>query len=367
MLLYYAEDEKIECRYYWKHGIIFMTKEAEKEKAIRVLIKGLYPEKDQHDGVLLIGVEDKGQKARDLQKEIFRKMLELLHERKETRHGPASISAGMDKMMDSERKTDPPTFAQLTKDLDIPVLVSYDGENYVEYDTIKNTTEPKVKAIPNKIKDAEDNTKMNAHQNETKPDAKPANKSDVWLITQNFAAILDQPPAKAKKVFLSYSHQNTAWLTRLRTHIAGLRRDKKIETWDDKEILPGDLWDATIKKQLNEADVYILLLSADFIASEYIWNEELKAALQHYEKRKATVIPVLFEPLDLGGIPGITPIEENNGSERIVKGFKIGDFEIIPKTEKEQQLKPVSLWQNQEEALAKVAERIRKAIEGKKD
>jgi internalin A len=144
------------------------------------------------------------------------------------------------------------------------------------------------------------------------------------LITKNFSPLLPFSPPKTKKVFLSYSHQNVFWLNRLRTHLAGLRRAKQIESWDDKEILPGQLWDYQIKKKLEEADIFILLLSADFIASDYIWNNELSVAIQRFRDKNATVIPILFEPLDLAGIPSIFPIND-------FKAFRIGDFEIIPK------------------------------------
>jgi hypothetical protein len=63
---------------------------------------------------------------------------------------------------------------------------------------------------------------------------------------------------------------------------------------------------------------------------------------------------VLLEPLDLGGLPNVT----SNPDE---KSYRIGDFEIIPKDAGERLL-AVSLWQNQEEALAKVAESIRQAV-----
>lgn len=244
---------------------------------------------------------------------------------------------------------------QLTEDLDVPLFVSYDGENYVAYNDIKNTKEPKVKADPAERKKPQPKQTTEGGEETAQESAVP--KTDVWLITQKFEAILDDKPTRAKKVFLSYSHQNTAWLTRLRIHLAGLRRDKVIETWDDKEILPGDQWDNAIKKQLEEADVYIMLLSADFVASEYIWKEELQSAMHNYNQRNAIIIPVLFEPVDLSGLPSISTSPDG-------KELKIGTFEILPKN-KDERLQAVSLWQNGEEALAKVAERIREAIKDK--
>jgi Leucine-rich repeat (LRR) protein/GTPase SAR1 family protein len=331
LLLHYAADANTECRYYWKHGIMFMTKAADERNRLRVLIKGLYPNENEHEGVLLIGVENNDEQSQTLKKEIFNTLLALLQRPSTTKRHSKIPSTNNEKFVSANESIMgvPSTSENSDKNSTLDLHVSYDGENYVDYKTLverARTNEPKVESL-----------------------------NRVWLNMQSFAPILPVPPARVKKVFLSYSHQNTQWLARLRTHLTGLRRSKEIETWDDKEILPGDLWDAAIKKRLAEADVFILLLSADFIASEYIWNEELKTAFDSYKKKGAVIIPVYLEPFDLGGIPGIAVTEDG-------RELKIGNFEIIPKNQDQQRLVAVSLWQNQEEALAEIARRIREAI-----
>lgn len=314
LLLHFASEKETDCRYFWKHGIMFVN------DGLRVLIKGLYPKWLQQEGIILFGVEYDSAKREVLQKKIFNKVLQLLAAKSISGVPPTGsdqMSAGSDPKSSDLKMSRPAVDFQ----------VSYDGENFISYCyLLDNSDEPKVKA----------------------------ENSNSWLITHNFAAILPTLPQKAKRVFLSYSHQNTKWLVRLRSHLSVIRRAKLIESWDDKEILVGDLWDSNIKKSLEEADIYILLLSADFIASEYIWNEELKVAFRRIKEGKAILIPVYFEPLDLGGI---SDISEPTGKP----SNKIIDFEIIPK--KDGQLLAVSLWQNQEEALADVAERIREAIQ----
>lgn len=181
------------------------------------------------------------------------------------------------------------------------------------------------------------------------------------VLIREFEALLDRPPRHAKRVFVSYSHRNTHWLGRLRAHLSGLRRSNEIETWTDQEILPGDLWDKKIKDALAEADVFILLLSADFIDSNYIWDIELKTAIERFKKDQKMVITILVEPLDIGGLPGVTEDTDSTGK---VKNLKIQDFEIVPK-DNNGYLKAVSLWENHEEALATVAQRIRAAIVNK--
>jgi len=323
LLLHFASDEHTKCRYFWKHGIMFM-KHYEDHHHLRVLIKGLYPNENEVEGVLLIGVEKDFHYQHDLQREVFTRCLDILNKRNDPMPDVSFAFSNVNRIVSNiNTSSSEANYESLVAD----VQVSYDGTNYVNYqELVRNAGEAKIKAGNN----------------------------NVWLITQNFAALLPTPPPKAKRVFLSYSHQNTVWLGRLRTHLAGLRRAKEIETWDDKEILPGDLWDATIKKKLEEADVFILLLSADFIASDYIWNEELTAAFENFRRKNAMVIPILLEPLDLGGIPNICQTHDSHS-------FKISDFEIVPKNA-DGRLQPISLWQNQEEALAKVAEKIRSTI-----
>ncbi len=301
LLLHFASEEFTECRYFWKHGIMFVN------EGLRVLIKGLYPDTIHHEGIILLGVEQDKAKRDMLVKKIFDEVLRLVS----AKPGVSNSSS--------------PASSLQTPAVDIKV--SYDGVNYISYQSLlESANEPKLRA----------------------------SNSNTWLITHHFAAIMPSPPQKAKRVFLSYSHQNTKWLVRLRSHLAGIRRAKMIEAWDDKEILPGDHWDTLIRTNLEEADVFILLLSADFIASEYIWNEELRAAFRKLKERNAVLIPILFEPLDLGGLPEITDPEAGYS-------YKISDFEIIPKNTGGQ-LQAVSLWPNQEEALALVAESIRMAI-----
>lgn len=317
------------------------------KNGLRVLIKGLYPSEDEREGTLLIGVEKKDDHQQAaLQKEIFLTCLRLLRgenkddDKTDSSTGPRG--KGKVKRTDLSPEPDMPggglsdresAFAHApesdyTHPLGKRLLVSHDGERFVAYDAL-------VRAAKN------DEARLFL-SNDPKP-----------LPVRPFTPMLPKEPSRAKRVFLSYSHQNTPWLGRLRTHLAGLRRAKEIEDWSDQEILPGDLWDTAIKEKLAAADVFILLLSADFIASEYIWNHELKEVFNPSKNRE--VIPVLIEPFALSAIPEVPDVE--GGSPR-----KITDFEIVPKDD-DQRLRAVSLWTNTEEALARVAERIREAVQ----
>ncbi|HNL39238.1 MAG TPA: toll/interleukin-1 receptor domain-containing protein, partial [Saprospiraceae bacterium] len=85
--------------------------------------------------------------------------------------------------------------------------------------------------------------------------------------------------------------------------LAGLRRSGKVEPWNDHDIRPGEEWDHAIKKNLADAEVIILLVSADFINTDYIWEVEIKAAMERHERGEAVVIPVFVKPCDWQGMP----------------------------------------------------------------
>ena len=110
-------------------------------------------------------------------------------------------------------------------------------------------------------------------------------------------------PSKSLKVFLSYAHEDEAMKNELRKFLINLIRSKQIEVWQDRELLPGSEWDASIKKELAEADIILLLVSVDFNASEYIWDKELAAAMERHEKGEARVIPIILRNCEWGDMP----------------------------------------------------------------
>lgn len=100
--------------------------------------------------------------------------------------------------------------------------------------------------------------------------------------------------AKRSKVFVSYSHRDTAWLERLQVHLKPLVRSGAIQLWDDTRIKDGDVWRSEIEKALDETRVAILLISADFMASDFIAKEELPPLLAATDGKEVAVIPVIL-------------------------------------------------------------------------
>ena len=72
----------------------------------------------------------------------------------------------------------------------------------------------------------------------------------------------------AYTVFLSYAHEDTSYREKLSKHLSALRRERLIEDWHDGQLLPGQRWEPRIFEQLHAAHIILLLISADFLASD---------------------------------------------------------------------------------------------------
>ncbi|MBV9123959.1 MAG: toll/interleukin-1 receptor domain-containing protein, partial [Planctomycetes bacterium] len=80
------------------------------------------------------------------------------------------------------------------------------------------------------------------------------------------------------KVFISYAHEDRLLCEQLKKQLGPLEHSVEITIWQDQEILPGGSWSKEINDHLDEADLILLLVSADFIASEYCWDKEVRKA-----------------------------------------------------------------------------------------
>jgi hypothetical protein len=95
------------------------------------------------------------------------------------------------------------------------------------------------------------------------------------------------------RVFISYSNKDEKWLNMLRLHLTPLE-NKGLDVWSDKDIIPGQEWPAEIDNSLARAKVAVLLVSANFLNSEFIRDKELPRFLKPAQDKQITILPVLI-------------------------------------------------------------------------
>jgi hypothetical protein len=137
-------------------------------------------------------------------------------------------------------------------------------------------------------------------------------------------------------VFYSYSHKDEALRERLETHLKLLKRQGIIQDWHDRRISAGTEWEGQIDQYLESAHIILLLISADFLASDYCYDKEMQRALARHEAGEARVIPIILRSVDLAGAP-------------------FGKLQALPKD-----AKPVDTWPNQDAAFTDVAQGVRR-------
>ncbi|MFK7908018.1 MAG: toll/interleukin-1 receptor domain-containing protein, partial [Chitinophagales bacterium] len=96
------------------------------------------------------------------------------------------------------------------------------------------------------------------------------------------------------KIFIAYSRQDKSYLEKLRKHLKPLDRQRKIEIWYDGEITAGSHWEKAITDALYTADILLLLVSANSLASDYFYDKEMADALARHEQEEAIVIPIIL-------------------------------------------------------------------------
>jgi hypothetical protein len=105
------------------------------------------------------------------------------------------------------------------------------------------------------------------------------------------------------KVFFVYSHNDETYRNELEKHLAILKRDGLIETWHDRRILAGADLDKEIDQNLVESNLILLMVSPDFLASDYCYSKEMQKALKMKSDGVANVIPIILEHCDWKNTP----------------------------------------------------------------
>ena len=144
---------------------------------------------------------------------------------------------------------------------------------------------------------------------------------------------------KPVEIFYSYAHLDEKFREELVKHLRVFERDGLIKGWHDRNISAGTEWKNSIDEHLESAGVILLLVSANFLASDYCYDIELKRAMERHAKGEARVIPIILSSCRWYRAP-------------------FGKLQALPK-----EAKPIENWERPAEAYTNVVEGIEKAIE----
>lgn len=143
---------------------------------------------------------------------------------------------------------------------------------------------------------------------------------------------------KPLNLFYCYAREDKIFRDELDRHLSLLKRQKQITSWSDREIGPGVEWEKEVDSHLNTAQLILLLVSADFLASDYCYGVEMKRALERHSEGVTRVIPILLRPVYWEDAP-------------------FSHLQVLPTD-----AKPISQWRDRDEAWREIALDISKAI-----
>src|ERR1700724_3536495 len=133
-------------------------------------------------------------------------------------------------------------------------------------------------------------------------------------------------------VFYVYAREDELLREQLERHLRLLSRQGLISEWHDRQILPGAIWAQEIDAPLDSASIILLLISSDFLASDYCYGVEMQRALERHSRGVVRVIPILLRPCDWRHAP-------------------FANLQCLPRRSK-----PVTTWDNLDEAFADIAQ-----------
>src|SRR5262249_47183103 len=98
------------------------------------------------------------------------------------------------------------------------------------------------------------------------------------------------------KVFISYSHKDEMWKDRLMSHLSVLYYERLLHVWTDRRIEVGADWQEKVNEAMGDSRVAVLLITANFLTSEFILNQEVPSLLERHAQGGMLVLPLLAQP-----------------------------------------------------------------------
>ncbi|AUX42963.1 WD repeat-containing protein [Sorangium cellulosum] len=163
---------------------------------------------------------------------------------------------------------------------------------------------------------------------------------NLWMFDLMALDHRKKPLTRASpiRLFFSYSHRDEALRDELEAHLAVLKREGLVQSWHDRHVAAGDTRADEVERNLEEADVILLLVSAHFLASDDCYKE-MERALARHDAGQARVIPVILRPSDWNRAP-------------------LARLQVLPKD-----AEPVTQWHDHDAAWTDVVKGIRCAVE----
>ncbi len=158
------------------------------------------------------------------------------------------------------------------------------------------------------------------------------------VFPRSTSIIKDGSPVPVLKVFLSYSREDEQHRKQLEKYLHALGKSYPTTSWYDRKIVPGEDFAQQIEKNLSTAHIILLLLSQDFIASNYCYDEEMMKAMKRHEANEARVIPIILRSCTWKD----TPLKK---------------LQALPTDGR-----PINSWEDKDDAFLNVSEGIKKAI-----
>jgi hypothetical protein len=131
------------------------------------------------------------------------------------------------------------------------------------------------------------------------------------------------------KVFISCSHEDQKWSNRLAAHLKALENFGELEMWDDKKILPGESWRDHITNAINEANIAVILISADYLSSEFVARDEIPHLLKERKEGRLKIIPVLLRPCAWRKVSWLSSLEVRPRDGKPLTQHKFSEVEEI--------------------------------------
>jgi TIR domain len=150
---------------------------------------------------------------------------------------------------------------------------------------------------------------------------------------------MDEQSKAIANIFISYAHADEDLKKELDKYLKVLKRSSKIQSWNDRDLIPGQEYDAEIMSALGNANVILLLISIDFNSSDFIWDKELAAAMKRHEEGTAHVVPVILRRCDWSKMP-------------------YAKLQALPRN-----ARPVTEYDNRDEAFTEIAKGIESLVD----